>query len=334
MRTPSFFVASVLVTFVAISGALAPSAYARSSSEAASTPARWRAQAPGVYQYRLGDFQITTLSDGTVPQDLHALLTNTTPAATDALLERAFLSNPVQASINAFLIDTGSKLVLVDTGAGLLFGPGNGGKLIGSLKAAGYAPEDVNDILITHIHTDHSGGLSINGQRLFPNATVHVGKPDVDFFLDPANRRGVNGYDKHYFEQAVATVGPYVKAGKIETFSGETQILPGIKAIPTPGHTPGHSFFLVESQGESIEFIGDLVHVASVQFPKTAITIVYDVDPKRAADQREKQFASTAARRTLIAGAHLPYPGIGHIRAEAGGGYTFVPVDYRDRDAR
>src|SRR5690606_18427354 len=186
------------------------------------------AQAPGVYRYRVGDFQVTALSDGTVPQDLHALLIDTSPSETDSLLKHGFLSNPVEASINVFLIDTGTRLVLVDTGSGSFFGPGNGGKLLGNLKSAGYSPEQITDILLTHIHTDHSGGLVTEGQRVFPGATVHVGKPDVDLFLDPANIHGVDGYDKKYFEEAVKSVGVYVKAGKVQTFTGETQLLPGI----------------------------------------------------------------------------------------------------------
>ncbi|QEI07321.1 MBL fold metallo-hydrolase [Pigmentiphaga aceris] len=297
----------------------------------ATTIARTRAQSQGVYQYRIGDFQVTALSDGTVPQNLHALLTNIKQAEVDALLHHAFLANPVEVSINAYLIDTGSRLVLVEVGAGLLFGPGNGGKLLGNLKAAGYEPAQIDDILLTHIHADHSGGLTADGKVVFSNATVHVGKPDVDFFLNPANANGVDGYDKQYFQQAVASLTPYVKAGKVHAFSGETQILPGIKALPAPGHTPGHSFYALESKGDSITFIGDIVHVAAVQFPKTAITIVYDVDPKHAASERETQFAGFAAKRSLVAGAHLPYPGIGHVRAEQSGGYTFVPVDFIDR---
>ena len=151
-------------------------------------PASARAQLPGVYRFRLGDFQVSSLSDGTVPQDLHKLLTGTTTAEVDGLLDRSFLKNPVEASINAFLIDTGSRLVLVDTGAGRFFGPGFGGKLSVSLAAAGYQPQQINDILITHIHTDHSGGL-VDGDRLvFPNATIHVGKPDLDFFLNKRPR--------------------------------------------------------------------------------------------------------------------------------------------------
>jgi len=299
---------------------------------AAPPAAEWKAQLPGVYRYRLGDFQITALSDGTVPQDLHALLTRTTPSDVDGLLHRSFLKNPIEASINAFLIDTGSRLVLVDTGAGQLFGPGFGGKLLTSLAAAGYRPEQINDILITHIHTDHSGGLVDGARLVFPNATLHVGKPDVDFFLNPANA-GAGGYDRTYFEEAVKTVGPYVRADKVRPFTSRSEILPGITAIPTPGHTPGHSFYLIESQGQQLEMWGDLLHVASVQFPKPSITIVYDVDPSAAAAQRARQFASAAAQRRLVAGAHLPFPGIGHVRPEASG-YSWVPLNYLNRDDR
>ena len=292
--------------------------------------AQRRAQAPGVYRYRLGDFQVTALSDGTVPVEMHGLLQGIPRAQIDQQLERAFLSNPVETSITAFLIDTGSRLILVDTGVGMLFGPGVGNNLLGNLKAAGYAPEQIDDILLTHIHADHSGGLAIEGRILFPRATVHVGKADVDFFLDPTHQEGVEGYDQHYFTEAARTVGPYLKADKVRPFTGETQLFPGIKAIPTPGHTPGHSFYRVESQGESIQFIGDIIHVAAVQFPNPAITVAFDYKPKDAAAQRVKQFAAAAKGRVLVAAPHLPFPGLGHLRAEEQG-YTFVPVDYRDR---
>jgi glyoxylase-like metal-dependent hydrolase (beta-lactamase superfamily II) len=294
---------------------------------AASAPA----QPPGVYRLRVGDFQITSLSDGTVPQDLHKLLTGTTDAEVDGLLHGSFLTNPVEASINAFLIDTGSRIVLVDTGAGKFFGPGFGGKLLASLAAAGYGPQQINDILITHIHTDHSGGLVDGDRMVFPNAMIHVGKPDLDFFLNPANAAS-SGYDQKYFDEAAKSLGPYLRAGKVEAFSGRTQIFPGVTAIPAPGHTPGHSFYLIESHDQQLELIGDVVHVASVQFPKPRITIVYDVDPAAAASQRTSQFATLASERRLVGAAHLPFPGIGHVRVD-GNGYTWVPADYVNREA-
>jgi glyoxylase-like metal-dependent hydrolase (beta-lactamase superfamily II) len=288
-------------------------------------------QVPGVYLFRLGEFTITALSDGTVPQDLHKVLTNTNPAEISPLLHNSFLSNPIEASINAFLIDTGDQQVLVDTGAGELFGSLGGGKLQRALKVAGYAPNEIDTILITHIHTDHSGGLVVGGQKMFPNATVYAGKPDVDLWLNPANAKRSRDDRKRFFTEANKTVKPYLVAGKLKPFSGETAILPGITALPTPGHTPGHSFYRVESKGDSIEFWGDILHFGSVQFPKPEITVVYDFDSQAAAAQRKKQFARAEASRRLIAAAHLPFPGVGHIRAEDRG-YTWVPVNYRWRD--
>lgn len=285
----------------------------------------------GVYQYRLGDVQITALSDGSVPQDLHKLLLNTNQAEIDQYLKAAFRTNPVETSINVYLIDTGSRLILVDTGSGVLFGPGKGGKLLGNLKAAGYEPEQISDILLTHIHTDHSGGLVSDDKILFPNATIHVSKADLDFFLNPANQNGVEGYNKHYFVSATKSLKPYLDAGKIKAFSGQSTLFSGVTTIPAPGHTPGHTFYKVESKGQSILFIGDLVHSVDVQFQNAGIGIAYDVDKHSAVEQRKKQLANIAHSRTLIAGPHLPYPGIGNVRAEKDGKYQFFPVFFRDR---
>jgi glyoxylase-like metal-dependent hydrolase (beta-lactamase superfamily II) len=244
-----------------------------------------KAQVPGVYSFKLGKFTITALSDGTVPQDVNKVLTNANSAEVKQLLYNNFLTNPVEASINAFLIDTGDKQVLVDTGVGQLFA-GQGGKLQSSLKTAGYVTDQIDMILLTHIHSDHSGGLVVSGRLMFPTATVYVGKPDIDLWLNPANAANAKrlNLEPRYFDEAVKTVKPYLDAGKLKSFSGETAILPGITALPTPGHTPGHSIYLVESGGESIEFWGDILHFASIQFPNPKITVVYDVNSNAAAE--------------------------------------------------
>jgi glyoxylase-like metal-dependent hydrolase (beta-lactamase superfamily II) len=301
-----------------------------SLSQVASPAPHVAAQGADLYRFRVGAVRVTALSDGTVPQDLHALLTSTTPAKTDRLLEASFLQNPIEASINVFLIALPDHLVLVDTGSGELFGPGNGGKLRASLAAAGYRPEQITDILITHVHTDHSGGLVEGGRIVFQNATVHVGKPDVDFFLNPANS-AKSGYDRKYFDEAIKTLKPYVDAGKVATFSTTTEVVPGITASLHPGHTPGSAFYALTSQGERITFIGDIIHVASVQFPDPSITIVYDV-PKAAEATREQAFSQFANDRELVAAPHLPFPGIGHVR-RTGKGYQWVPVEYSNRQA-
>lgn len=315
--------ASLLGPVLAIAQAAAPAA-------PASTPPA--TQQAGFYRFSVGGVQVVALSDGTVPQDLHALL-HLKPAQTDQLLARGFLANPVEASINAYLVYAGDRLVLVDTGAGAFFGPGAGGQLVASLKSAGVEPTQINDVLITHIHTDHSGGLvDARGERVFPNATIHVGKADLDFFLAPGNQQGVRGYDKAYFQQGTTALGPYVKSGQVRPFTGAVEIVPGIRSRPTPGHTPGHAFFVLQGKGgEALEFIGDILHVQAVQMPRPDVTIAYDVVPRDARAQRLQQFARLARERRMVAAAHIPYPGVGYLREEGKGRYAFVPVDYRYR---
>lgn len=158
-------------------------------------------QGAEVYRLRNGVVPVFALSDGSVPMDLHKLLQRTTPAQTDALLKLDFQINPAEASINAFSIQLCGKLVLSDTGSGELFGPASGpasgpgpggvGGLLANLERAGFKPEQISDILITHVRSDHAGGLVKGGQRVFENATIHVEKPDLDFFDATAQKRTV-----------------------------------------------------------------------------------------------------------------------------------------------
>ncbi|TCK31053.1 metallo-beta-lactamase superfamily protein [Ancylobacter aquaticus] len=292
-------------------------------------PAHVTAQGAAIYRLQIGAVRVTALSDGSVPQDLHALLRDVTPAQIDALLDRNFQANPVEASINVFLLEMPGRLVLVDTGSGELFGPGAGGGLIASLKQAGFVPDQVTDVLITHAHSDHSGGLVSDGNRVFDNATIHVGKPDLDFFLDRSNIQRT-GYDAQYFDVAEKTLRPYLDAGKVEPLPPTGEVLPGVTATLHPGHTPGSAFYTLRSEGEEIVFVGDIIHSAAVQFPAPATTITYDQNPDEAARVRSGAFAGFAHDRTLIAAPHLPFPGIGHVRADDGA-FTWIPVTFTNR---
>lgn len=300
------------------------------SSTASNPPVGGRAQFPGLFRFPLGDFQITTLSDGTCSLNLHELLLGTNESEVDGLLDKHCLQNPVEASVNSFLIQTGTKNILVDTGAGQLFGPKVCGKLLESLTVAGLKPEQIDDILITHVHTDHSGGLMRDGKMLFPNATIHVGKPDLDFFFDSSNSEKT-GYGIKYFEQAQKSLKPYVDAGKVKTFSGAEEILPGITATLHPGHTPGSAFYLVKSKDQSIQFLGDVFHCAAVQMARPDITIKFDVDSKEAAKVRAAELAHFAKDKQMIGAPHLPFPGIGYVQTE-GKGYRWIPKEYRNRE--
>jgi glyoxylase-like metal-dependent hydrolase (beta-lactamase superfamily II) len=320
-----------LLSTLALSIALASGPTFAASERATSEITRVTEQGGDIYRFAVGDVRVIALSDGSVPQDLHNLLQRTTPARIDALLARNFQTNPVEASINAYLVELPGRLVLIDTGSGELFGPGAGGKLVDSLRRAGVGPEQVTDILLTHIHSDHAGGLVRGGQRVFTNAVVHVGKADLDYFADPTNAERTH-YDHQHFDVAALVMKPYLDAGKVVPITKDGAVLPGMIATFHAGHTPGSAFYTLESKGESIVFVGDIVHSAAVQFPSVATTIAYDQDANRAATVRADAFARFARERTLIAVPHMPFPGVGHVQAD-GAGFAWVPVTYTNRTA-
>jgi glyoxylase-like metal-dependent hydrolase (beta-lactamase superfamily II) len=285
-----------------------------------------KTQAPGYYRMMLGDFEVTAISDGTVGLHIAKLLTNTTPKKIETALGRARLTDPVETSVNGYLINTGSKLVLIDAGAGNLFGP-TLGNLVANLKAAGYQPEQVDEIYVTHMHPDHVGGLSADGKTVFTNAVLRADQRDADFWLAQANLDAAPKEAKGFFQGAMASVNPYVAAGRFKPFDGNTELVPGVKAIASHGHTKGHTTYQVESKGQTLVLWGDLMHVAAVQFAAPAVTIQFDTDSKAAAAQRKKAYADAAKKGHWVAAAHLSFPGIGHLRTE-GSGYGFVPANY------
>ena len=286
-------------------------------------------QGADVYRMRIGAVPVFALSDGSVPMDLHKLLRHTTPAQTDKLLKLNFQANPVEASINAYLIQLPGKLVLIDTGSGELFGPGAGGGLLASLASAGFQPKQITDILITHVHSDHAGGLVQGGRRVFESATVHVPKPDMDFFFDTTAQKRT-GYDQQYFDIAARTLQPYIDAKRVSPIGADGEVIPGISSTFQPGHTPGSALFTLRDGGEELVFLGDLVHSTAVQFPETAVTIAYDLDSASAARVRAASFDQFARSETLIAVPHAAFPGIGHVRRDDDG-YTWVPLNYTNR---
>lgn len=285
-----------------------------------------KSQAPGWYRMKLGSFEVTALSDGTVNLPVDKLLTNIQPQTLTSLLARSYLKAPVETSFNGYLVNTGSKLVLIDTGAAGLFGP-TLGKLVANLKASGYQPEQVDEIYITHMHPDHVGGLMADGKAAFPNAVVRADTREGDYWLSAANMEKAPADAKGFFQGAMAALKPYQDAGKLKPFDGETELVPGVRAVPARGHTPGHTIYVVESQGERLVLWGDLMHVAAVQFAMPQTTIQFDVDSKAAMPQRQKNFADAAKKGYYVGIAHVSFPGIGKLRAD-GKGYDWIPVNY------
>ncbi|CAD6532841.1 MBL fold metallo-hydrolase [Paraburkholderia sabiae] len=284
-------------------------------------------QAPGFYRMTLGDLEVTALSDGTHPFPIDTVVQGVSKADIQRDLDREFLQPPVQGSINAFLINTGTKLVLIDSGAGVLYGDCCG-KLLANLRASGYKPEDVDEVLLTHLHKDHVGGIVTNGAMTFPNAVVRTSQAEADYWLNPANKSKAPALLSSFFDAASASVAPYVAAGRFKPFTGsDVEIEPGIRALVVPGHTPGHSAYVVESASQRLVVWGDIVHVAAIQLQHPQASVEYDSNAADAQRVRREMLDLVAGRRDLVAAAHIAFPGLGHIRKD-GATYQWVPVNY------
>ena len=290
-------------------------------------PPQQKTQVPGYYRMALGDFEVTALYDGYIDLD-RKLLSGASAQDIQRLLARMFIMNSqVQTTVNAYLMHTGSRLVLVDTGAAKAFGP-TMGVLLNHIRAAGYDPAQIDAVLLTHLHPDHASGLlTPEGKVAFPNAEVRVAKAESDYWLDEAMAAKAPKDAQPFFKMAREAVAPYIVAGRFKPFGPDETPLPGVSAVPTPGHTPGHTGYLFSSKNQSLLVWGDIVHSHASQFARPEIAIEFDIDKKQAVVSRRKMFADAAKDKLWVAGAHLPFPGIGHVRAEPPR-YAWVPIEY------
>ncbi len=277
-------------------------------------------QVPGWFRYAVGDFTVTALQDGEInlpPSSFQGI-----PAdQIQALSARAFSYSDkgVPTSVNAYLVDTGAHRILVDAGNAECYG-WKLGALAANLKASGYAPNDIDIIVLTHMHGDHVCGLVENGKKLFPKASVWADAKEAAYWLDDKNKATPAG--------ARAAVALYGK--DFHTFKPGDVIAAGMTIVPAPGHTPGHTAFRFESKGAVLLVFGDIVHNSFVQFAHPDVSVMSDTDRVQAIATRQALFAKVAAENTPVAGAHVPFPGIGRLRKD-GNGYVFVPVEFTPR---
>ncbi|KHN52356.1 MBL fold metallo-hydrolase [Pectobacterium fontis] len=288
---------------------------------------------PGYYRMMLGKFEITALADGTNTMPMDKLLQRTPPETITELLAEKALTPQVETSINAYLVNTGKHLILIDTGNGKQSNP-TVGKVLPNLIAAGYKPEQVDIVLMTHLHGDHFGGLVQDNKLNYPNATVYVSQPESDFWLSPDNLKSAPENRKAAYQRVQNIFDAIRKENKLKTFPAQqTTLLPGITAIPSPGHTPGHTSFMIESEGKKLLAWGDIIHAEAVQMSLPSTTISFDSNMDQATESRNKALADAASQGYWVAGAHLPFPGIGHVstRLERNGttnGYRWLPANY------
>jgi glyoxylase-like metal-dependent hydrolase (beta-lactamase superfamily II) len=269
---------------------------------------------------KVGEIAVTAVSDGMLKTGLDVIL-GLSPEECTRLAGCAY-DAAIHLPVNAFLLDLGGRKVLIDAGSGTAMQP-TLGKLPENLRAAGAPPEAIATILLTHLHSDHANGLiDAGGNAVYPNAELILHEQESRFYLERDADDTDSERVRRTLTQSKKATAPY--RGRIRTVP-DGEALPGISAVLQPGHTPGHTCWLLQSAGARLLIWGDIVHLPSVQVPRPDTALVYDVDPVLAPQTRAKVFEWVARERIPVAGAHLPFPGFGSISRQDAG-YAMAPA--------
>jgi glyoxylase-like metal-dependent hydrolase (beta-lactamase superfamily II) len=299
----------------ASAGAAAASAFGLGGALAKAPFAQ--AQAPAYYRFKIGTLEVTAVTDGIIelPLSLYPAADKTEAEALFAKAHRS--AEKVPTAVNTYVINTGDKLILVDTGYGNLAGA-DAGLLLNNLKAAGFEPGQFDAVVLTHMHPDHVGGLlSPDGKPVFTNATLLVSGKEHAFWTDEGTISRAPADMQKFFKLAQDAVKPYQK--QLQLIKDGEELAPGIVASIAPGHTPGHTALTVSSGKDSLFIWGDIVHTAAIQFARPEWAIAFDTDQAQAIETRKALFNRLSADGTLVAGMHLDFPGVGYVAREAQG---------------
>lgn len=264
--------------------------------------------------FKIGQAEVWAIADSVSERDMSVF-----PGVDAQTIQRYVPAGKTASSIMTFLIKLSDQIILVDTGLG-----NNASGLPDGLAAAGVKPEDITMVLLTHYHGDHIGGLAWQGRPAFPNAVVKSARDEYDYWLSD-EAMAANPARKSGFETARRLLGLYAALDKNEVFEFGDKVAPGITALNAVGHTPGHTAFMLESDGARLLIWGDLIHAAALQFPRPDISPTYDMDPAIAAANRVVYLEMAAADGIPIAGMHLPFAAVGKVSKNPEGGYVFTP---------
>lgn len=314
--------------FAAGLGLLAAPAILRTTAQAAATgdTGKMTTALPEINQFKLGSFEITAIRDGSnvLEKPFETFGTNQDPETVKKLLTDNFL--PGDKFVNSYspaIIDTGSDVILVDTGFGAGARERGMGKLQDGLKAAGYSADDVTVVALTHMHGDHIGGMMENGAPAFKNARYVAGQAEYEFWTDKA-REGTPAEGGH--KAVLANVVPF--AEKTTFIKEGDSVVSGITAMLAPGHTPGHMVFHAQSDNKQMVFTGDTAnhYILSLLHPEWEVR--FDMNKAEAAASRKKVFDLIATDKIAFLGYHMPFPAVGFVEKQ-GAGYRFVPKSYQ-----
>jgi glyoxylase-like metal-dependent hydrolase (beta-lactamase superfamily II) len=286
-----------------------------------------KTQAPYFYRFGLGSAQVSVVSDGPLPlgDPGGAFLGATKEEIAKMLSDNYLPTDNLVLEQNAPVINIGGKLVLFDTGMGIqkTFGPTTG-RLIKSLGEAGIRPNQIDALIITHAHIDHIGGMvDARGRKLFAKAQVYMPQADFDFWTDEKKLSDPSDTIKLFVKVARDNLLPYREQIKFVKYGEE--VIPGVQAIAAPGHTVGHTVYMITSDGKSMCFIGDLAHHQVILVERPKLEFAYDTDPKLAVQSRIKVLDMLAARKIPLMAYHFPWPGLGYV-SKQGEGFHYHPA--------
>ncbi len=260
---------------------------------------------PKSYTQNLGQMKVIQLNENQGMSDTKILI-----GATTEILDNSVPDRKIPNAVNAFLIQTAGKNILVDAGFG--------SKLFDNLKQQGIEPAQIDIVLLTHMHGDHIGGMLKDGEKAFPNAKVYVAEKEAAYWKS----------DKANNQLALDVLSAY--ANQLVLFNPETlnkpekELLPNIKAIEAYGHTPGHTMFLLDLDNQQLLIWGDLTHALAVQIRYPEVAVTYDVDPDQAVKSRIETLKYISDKNIKVAGMHIPFSGMGNVTINEAGGYTFT----------
>lgn len=286
------------------------------------------AQAPGFYRFRLGSRVVTLVNDGfgRRPNPTQGFVRNAEPAAVEAALRDGFLPTAhLDIPYTVTVLQTPGGLVLFDTGTGGQLGA-TAGNIPANMRAAGLAPEQVTMIVVTHFHADHISGLTdAEGRPVFANAEVVVPEAEWAYWMDDGIASRAPEAMRGAFAGVRRRFGPY--QARLRRLAAGAEVAPGIRAVATPGHTPGHTSYLLADGDDQVMLLGDVTNRPELNLRNPGWHLVFDMDASMAEATRRRLFDQIATDRMRCIGYHFPFPANGYV-AKEGDGYRLVPASW------
>ena len=274
-----------------------------------------------IYRFNVGSFKLTMISDGSIPMPSNIFPTIDAKQFHSALDKAGITTQTYPSDVNVFVLEINDTVHLIDAGGGKDVAP-TLGNLASRLDLAGYSPDQVQTLLVTHLHPDHIGGAVTENGAVFSNAEMILMEAEHAFWTNTENKAKAGDDGLPFFNAATSTIHAY--KDNLRLISGETDVMTGVTAIPLPGHTPGHCGVMISSDNDNLLIWSDIVHMPYLQFENPNITIAFDVDPQQAIETRLKVLDQAETDQLKIAGMHLCFPAVGHVERIPSGGYRLI----------